>query len=282
MHNRIITALVLAIFFILVLVFFSPLFVAIIFSLISLQAYSEWLILAKVKSNVQKLSLTIFLFLMILLMYLSNYYITAYINTTYLIFWAFITIDILSGSRVTKLLLKRIPALIGLLVILFSWYLILSFNTSNVTAIVDNQGLLFFKDSIGDNLNYYFILLLTLVSLTDISAYIVGKKFGSIPLSKEISPNKTVEGFLSSLLIPVTAIYFLLPNFFNIQILLADLFFIFLCCAYCTIGDLFVSILKRLNDAKDTGSLLPGHGGALDRIDSYLPVIPIFQLWLFL
>ena len=55
-----------------------------------------------------------------------------------------------------------------------------------------------------------------------------------------------------------------------------------LCCVYCTFGDLFMSIFKRHFDVKDTGNLLPGHGGILDRLDSYLPTVAIFQFWLFL
>jgi phosphatidate cytidylyltransferase len=190
--------------------------------------------------------------------------------------------------------------LVGLFVILFSWYLLLSFNASGSTIINDSQGLLFSKVSFEDNLNYYFILLFVLVSLADTSAYICGKKFGSIPLAKKISPGKTLEGFLSSLLIPSVIIYFSLSYLFNMPILVVDLLFILLCCAYCTVGDLFISILKRNNNVKNSGELfrfdnlrdnsgdistaelLPGHGGILDRIDSYFSVIPIFQLWLFL
>ena len=48
------------------------------------------------------------------------------------------------------------------------------------------------------------------------------------------------------------------------------------------VGDLFISLLKRKAKMKDTGSILPGHGGVLDRLDSYLPTISIFQIWLFL
>ena len=235
------------------------------------------------KKNLEKiLFLSILLFSMIIMGYFSNHDLTIFINFIYLAFWLIISIDICFGSYLTKLFFRIAPSLIGLFVILFSWYLLLSFNTSDTTIILDSQGLLFFNNSFEGNLNYYFIFLFVLVSLVDTSAYTIGKLYGSTPLAENISPNKTLEGFISSLIIPLTIIYFSLTYLFNIPILINDLLFILLCSAYCTIGDLFISILKRNNEVKDTGGLLPGHGGVLDRVDSYLPVIPIFQFWLFL
>ena len=300
MHKRTKTALLLASFFLLALLLSPPYFIAAIISAISLLAYYEWLTLIRAKWYVRNYFFGMLFFLMAVLAFYSNQNLTVIINSTYLIFWLIISLDIILGSNLTQQLLRKIPVLVGLFVILFSWYLLLSFNASGSTIINDSQGLLFSKVSFEDNLNYYFILLFVLVSLTDTSAYICGKKFGSIPLAKKISPGKTLEGFLSSLLIPSVIIYFSLSYLFNMPILVVDLLFILLCCAYCTVGDLFISILKRNNNVKNSGELfrfdnlrdnsgdlstaklLPGHGGILDRIDSYFSVIPIFQLWLFL
>ena len=300
MHKRIKTALILASFFLVALLLSPPYIFAAIISVISLLAYYEWLTLIRATWYVRNYFFGILFFLMVVLAFYSNHNLTATINSIHLIFWLIISLDIILGSNLTKRLLQKIPVLVGLFVILFSWYSLLSFNASSSTIVNDSQGLLFSKTSFEDSLNYYFILLFVLVSLADTSAYICGKKIGSIPLVKTISPNKTLEGFLSSLLIPLVIIYFSFSYLFNIPILVVDFLFILLCCASCTTGDLFISILKRNNQVKDSGELfkfdnvisgdgdisttelLPGHGGILDRIDSYLPAVPIFQLWLFL
>ena len=74
--------------------------------------------------------------------------------------------------------------------------------------------------------------------------------------------------------------YFIYLNGYPMLIL--DFLLIILCCISCTIGDLYISILKRTYSKKDSGSLLPGHGGLLDRLDSYLPTIIIYYYWMFI
>ena len=99
-------------------------------------------------------------------------------------------------------------------------------------------------------------------AISDSSAYLVGSFFGKNSLLKEISPNKTLEGFLGG--ICGSAIFgFLLVYFFESNPLLILILVIGSIFAFT--GDYFFSFLKRKNGIKDTGSMLPGHGGILDR-----------------
>ena len=108
--------------------------------------------------------------------------------------------------------------------------------------------------------------LLAVVALTDVGAYVVGKSIGKT-LFSETSPNKTMEGVAGGV-----AVATLGGMFFGLPIVdLSVAFVISFAVAVSSIfGDLFESSLKRAADVKDSGDLLPGHGGVLDRIDGYL------------
>ena len=122
-------------------------------------------------------------------------------------------------------------------------------------------------------------LLLISISISDITAYEFGKRYGKRKLAKNISPNKTVEGFLAGLFFGVVFSYFVLSTNFELSTtqsaLLSIIFIIF-----ATLGDLFESKIKRSVEIKDASSLLPGHGGVLDRIDSQLLSFPVLVLFL--
>jgi phosphatidate cytidylyltransferase len=104
--------------------------------------------------------------------------------------------------------------------------------------------------------------------LADTSAYFVGKTVGRTPLAARLSPNKTVEGTVGSLAVTglIFALLIMMPVLSPVQ---RAIFGLSLALAAAA-GDLFESGLKRLAGAKDSGRLLPGHGGLLDRIDSLL------------
>jgi phosphatidate cytidylyltransferase len=107
-------------------------------------------------------------------------------------------------------------------------------------------------------------------------AYITGSIFGKRPLSS-ISPKKTWEGTISGVILAVLVISYG-GQFFNLSFRLLILVS-FLAAVMGTLGDLFESKLKRLAGVKDSGNMMPGHGGFLDRFDSLLIATP--YVWLF-
>lgn len=128
------------------------------------------------------------------------------------------------------------------------------------------------------------VYLVVLVGLADTGAYFAGKAFGRNPLAPHISPGKTREGLFGGLLTvlafaTVVAIGWGLAPMDALVFLLLSV----LIGLVSVVGDLFESILKREAGAKDSGSLLPGHGGILDRFDSMVAAAPVFLaglLWL--
>jgi phosphatidate cytidylyltransferase len=129
-----------------------------------------------------------------------------------------------------------------------------------------------------DNKNYLLFFII-LISSIDIFAYICGKTFGRNMIVSSISPNKTLEGYLGSYFL--TILFFII--FFNTNNLVwnyLDLFYLTIIILLAFFGDLFMSFIKRMYDIKNTSDILPGHGGILDRLDSYFPSLPLFYLWL--
>ena len=116
-----------------------------------------------------------------------------------------------------------------------------------------------------------FGLIILNTAIYDISAYIIGSKFGRNYIVNKISPKKTLEGLIGGVL--ASALYGLLMNFY-FDIKFAVLIFIF-GALLAFAGDLLISYFKRQSGVKDTGDILPGHGGILDRIDSHLVATPI-------
>jgi len=108
--------------------------------------------------------------------------------------------------------------------------------------------------------------LLVVVAMTDVGAYAVGKSIGKTPFC-ETSPNKTMEGVVGGIVVATLS-----GMFVGLSIVDLGIAFIisFMVATSSIFGDLFESSLKRAADVKDSGNILPGHGGALDRIDGYL------------
>ena len=124
---------------------------------------------------------------------------------------------------------------------------------------------------------FYTLSILLICILTDIGGYIVGRTIGGKKLTK-ISPNKTISGSIGSFL------FSLIPCFliFLFEISIANLYkivFLTLILSFISqVGDLFISYFKRKSKIKDTGKIIPGHGGILDRIDGMIFAFPVTYL----
>ena len=129
----------------------------------------------------------------------------------------------------------------------------------------------------------FFLYIISICFLTDIGGYVFGKLIGGKKLSK-ISPNKTISGTIGSFIFSIFPLFiFLNLGYLNLEF---DSYNILLCLLISLIsqlGDLFISFFKRKAKIKDTGKLLPGHGGVLDRVDGIIFAIPFayFLLKLF-
>ena len=118
-----------------------------------------------------------------------------------------------------------------------------------------------------------------LVWVNDSFAYLVGKNFGKQKLFPSISPKKTVEGFLGGLLFATISSYFI-AKYTEVLNFTSWLILAIIVSVFGTIGDLIESKYKRQAGAKDSGSIMPGHGGLLDRLDSIIFAAPFIYLFL--
>ena len=145
----------------------------------------------------------------------------------------------------------------------------------------------FFIIAIAGNTDQYepknILLFFALIWTNNSFAYLVGKKVGKKPLFSRISPNKTWEGFAGGFAFAII-MGFILDQYVYVDAGYAPYFWmksaIFIAPA-AVAGDLFQSALKRKMKVKDTGTIMPGHGGVLDRFDAMLFALPVFYVLLY-
>ena len=164
-------------------------------------------------------------------------------------------ISIFEWQEITK---KKIFKFFGFFFIIFSFYSI--YKLHNYT----NDG-------------YLYVLFVTMICVaTDIGGFVFGKVFKGPKLTK-LSPNKTYSGMIGSFILTIFFIYLFsekifLKNSYNLT--LEIIFFSILISFISQIGDISISYFKRLSNIKDTGKIIPGHGGLLDRIDGMVFAFP--------
>lgn len=128
---------------------------------------------------------------------------------------------------------------------------------------------------------WVLLFVMCLVWVADSAAYFAGRKFGKTKLAPSISPGKTWEGVAGAVFgvsVYVALVWSFSPEFSRLQMLPALMLTAWWWVVLAVIGDLFESAIKRQAGVKDSGALLPGHGGLLDRIDALTSTLPLAAL----
>jgi len=207
--------------------------------------------------------LTLFVSILVLLYFqLIPYMLWLWLNCLVACWAIFIVYKYDPNSKRVSIRHKWIKGALGLLLLSSTW---LSLNVLRFSPFSSNW--LFFA----------FVIIWS----TDTGAYFAGKNWGKRKLAPNVSPKKTWEGLYGGMILALAlsvATLYIFPMPIR-PILLNRLFtVIVLVSALSIFGDLFESVLKREAKVKDSGSLLPGHGGLLDRIDSLLFALPLYAL----
>ena len=147
-------------------------------------------------------------------------------------------------------------------------YLILLCNLIFITSITLYVWLAF-TNSISDN-KIFLLLIFTITISSDIGGYIFGKLFKGKKLTR-ISPNKTYSGLIGAYFLSLIFTYLIFNKFYNYEFIILSTLII---SSISQSGDIFISYLKRKANLKNTGNILPGHGGLLDRLDGVIFSIP--------
>lgn len=257
--QRLLTAVVLIPLVVWVVLFSSDLVYTVVLAVIVLIAGYEWAALSGVQSAFRKNILAIITVACAYLLTLVNGQIESVIISVGIIFWLLVVMLIITKPKLLLLLkLKQcLMVLLGMIV------LGLAFLSLYMLRINFHQG---------PELLMYLLLL---IWLADSGAYFVGRAIGKYKLSPVISPGKTIEGVIGGLLACFVFAFFA-ADYLNIENTLIFLFISVFVAFISVYGDLFESLMKRRAEVKDSGSILPGHGGVLDRIDSLIAAAPTF------
>jgi len=173
---------------------------------------------------------------------------------------------------------------ICLIITLYEWHMMSKNKSYNILGhlflLFSFYCVYFVRNELGDKNLFIFLFIIIICISTDIGGYLFGKIFKGPKLTK-ISPNKTYSGVIGAFLLSILIIFSLnlFNSYFNFNLEIFEfnyLIFTLIISAVSQTGDIIVSYFKRLSKIKDTGNLIPGHGGILDRIDGMIFAYPFF------
>ena len=263
-RTRVISALIMAPLAIAAILFLPTSWMALITAALFLAGMWEWFKLSEIQSTAQKLTLIILnLALMVLIVWASK------------------------GTTALFAALAIIGIIWWLLAIL--WLKFPTFASDHGTharvfklgaatlVFIPAWASLVYLHSQADNGPRWLLTALTIVWAADSGAYFAGRAFGKHKLAPVISPNKTIEGLIGGIIAGVLAgLAFGWFAGISVQQMPWLALTALVTVLFSVVGDLLESLLKRHVGAKDSGNLIPGHGGILDRIDAVLAALPVF------
>ncbi len=248
--------------------YLSTFWVALFFAAVIMLAALEWARLAKISAPLWK---GLFLLLTaaalgVAALMISNPVFNYWLLATASVGWLFGAVFLFKIKKIERMPSKPHPlwAAAGLLVLLPCWTALVALHRQ------------------GEDGPVLMLFVLVLIWVSDSSAYFAGRRWGQVKLAPVISPGKTREGVYGALAgaaICGVALAWIKPDIGGVLVAVP---LCLLTCLASVEGDLFESFAKRQADVKDSGNLLPGHGGVLDRIDSVTAAAPIFMFGLML
>jgi phosphatidate cytidylyltransferase len=274
LRQRVATASVLLIVAVGALVWSSTAFAVAVTALLGF-ALAEWLQLTGAARSVSIVVALIVSALLLAVLLASSSAIEAFVlplGAIAVAIWIAIVVLLVQPNAMTLRLPRTVGMSLAVVLMLAAWFALMRFLSQGVIVLFS---------------------VLLIVWIADTAAYFAGRAFGRRKLAPHISPGKTwagVAGAVVAVLLLALVVWLLVPdrriysnNLFESVGPAFALFLLALLVALSIAGDLFESLLKRQAGVKDSGQLLPGHGGVLDRVDAMLPLLPsaVVIQWLF-
>jgi phosphatidate cytidylyltransferase len=266
LKQRVVTAVVMATVLISAVLLLDTIWVGLLIGVVVFIGAMEWARLAGLDRTVMQTVYALVVFTTGVILYLlaPGDDAVRLLASLAVIWWALVGVRLITHHGAQGFFTRSgVRLLAGLLTLVPAWYLLV------------------FMHSRPQHGPLVMLYSMALVWIADIGAYFAGRRLGRHKLAAHISPGKTVEGLVGSLL--ATALWGLIGawwlGFSPVQTLLL-VGLVLVAALFSVAGDLLESILKRVAGVKDSGHLLPGHGGVLDRIDSVTAAIPVVALGL--
>jgi phosphatidate cytidylyltransferase len=268
LRQRILTALILAPLMILLVIYADTLWLALAFGAIVCAGAVEWMKISGYDGGAGTVAFVLLVTLLLIALYLLRDSVWSRVIVLMGVFWwilAYMWLIAVQRQAVGLSATGLVKSAIGLLVLIPAWI-----------------SLILLHDGGSDRGRAMLVVLLVLIWTADVAAYFGGRRWGRVRLADRISPGKTREGAYTAML--ASALVSLLAAI-SIDMQPYEII-VFIIIGMITVtasiaGDLLESLMKRSANLKDSGDLLPGHGGLLDRIDSMTAAGPVFLacLW---